>query len=80
MTAITHLFEHEQRTMPEIRAMVPRMGDHAIRNALKAGRNTRIAMLTFCPKRASAAGSKKSYAARGKPAIIATGRVKETGR
>ena len=67
MALKTHLFEGEQRTMTEIRKMVPALGYSAILSALAAGRNTRLAMVTFCPRRASTNATKRAVAARGKP-------------
>jgi hypothetical protein len=40
-------FEGAWLTVKEIRAMVPCLSPHCIRNHLEAGRNTRTAMLSF---------------------------------
>ena len=70
-TTITHLFEGQQRTMAEIRAMVPRIkSPSTIHNHLDAGRRTVIAMMSFDPKLPSIAASRRSYSARGKPSIL----------
>lgn len=68
---ITHLFEGQQRTMAEIRAMVPRIkSPSTIHNHLDAGRRTVIAIMSFDPKLPSIAASRRSYSARGKPLIL----------
>ncbi len=70
-TTITHLFEGQQRTMAEIRAMVPRIkSPSTIHNHLDAGRRTVIAIMSFDPKLPSIAASRRSYSARGKPLIL----------
>lgn len=71
MAVKTHDFEGEQRTMAEIRAMVPLIkSPSTIRSHMEAGRRTVIAMMAFDPKLESAAATRASYAARGKPAIF----------
>lgn len=67
----THEFEGQQFTIAEIRKAVPAMSEQAIRNAIKAGRNTKVAMLSFDYRAAASAGARKSYAARGKPSHMA---------
>lgn len=71
MTIKTFEFEGQQRTVAEIRKMVPRLSDAGIRKNLAAGRNTVLAMMTFDPKRASLVGLKRHYAATGKPSHMA---------
>ena len=67
----TYLFEGEQRTMAEIRAMVPLIkSPSTIRRHMEAGRRTVVAMMSFDPKQASIAASRRSYSGRGKPSII----------
>lgn len=71
MIVKTHLFEGQQRTMAEIRAMVPLIkSPSTIRIHMEAGRRTVVAMMTFDSKAASIAGIRRSYAARGKPSIL----------
>lgn len=67
MALKTYDFEGKPHTMAEIRKMVPALGYSAILSALAAGRNTRLAMVTFCPRRASTNATKRTVAARGKP-------------
>lgn len=43
-----HLFDGEELTVTEIMARVPALGEHAIRDHLRAGRNTSTAMLSYC--------------------------------
>lgn len=66
----TYTFEGEQRTVAEIKRMVPCLSDMTIRAHLKAGRNTRVSMLSFDHRAASKAGARKALAARGKPACL----------
>lgn len=67
----TYLFEGVQRTMAEIRAMVPLIkSPSTIRSHMEAGRRTVVAMMTFDPKLPSIAASRRSYSARGKPSIL----------
>lgn len=67
----TYPFEGEQRTMAEIRAMVPLIkSPSTIRGHMEAGRRTVIAMMSFDPKLPSIAASRRSYSARGKPSIL----------
>jgi hypothetical protein len=54
--ATLHHFDGEQLTVKEIMLRVPALGETAIRTALKAGRNTSYAMLTFDPLAAARAG------------------------
>ena len=71
MAVKTYLFEGVQRTMAEIRAMVPRIkSPSTIHNHLDAGRRTVIAIMSFDPKLPSIAASRRSYSARGKPLIL----------
>lgn len=67
----TYQFEGSQMTLAEVCKMVPRLSRAAVQRALAAGRNTRIAMMTFNPQAAAIAGSRKAYAARGKPSHMA---------
>lgn len=43
-------FEGNAMTVREIRELVPALSDKAIRDHLRAGRNTRRAMLTHVPR------------------------------
>lgn len=61
------MFEGEMRTVTEVRAMVPRLSDHAVRKHLAAGRNTRMAMMAHDGKAASARGTRRAHAMRGRP-------------
>ena len=67
----THEFEGQQFTIAEIRKAVPAMSEQAIRNAIKVGRNTRVAMLSYDHRAASTAGARKAYAQRGKSPFMA---------
>ena len=51
MAAEKFEFEGEQLTVKQIRERVPILGEESIRNHLRAGRNTRTAMLSHVPKR-----------------------------
>lgn len=67
----TFEFEGQQRTVAEIRKMVPRLSEHAVRTHLQAGRCTVLAMMSYGPKRASLVGLRRHYAATGKPSHMA---------
>lgn len=64
------MFEGEMRTTNEVCAMVPRLGRNAVIRHLRDGRNTVMAMMSYDPKRASDAGARKAYKARGKTSIL----------
>ena len=55
--AKTHLFDGEQLTVREIAQRVPAMSLDAVRKHLRAGRNTRQAVLAFDGKANSRAAS-----------------------
>ena len=74
MAVKTYLFEGEQRTMAEIKTMIPLIkSPSTIHNHLDAGRRTVIAMMSFDPKLPSIAASRRSHAARGKPPMFKGG-------
>ena len=50
MTAKTYLFEGEQRTVSEVRKMVPRLSDARIRDRLERGETTRMQMMLDRPR------------------------------
>lgn len=60
-----YLFEGQQCTMKEIRAIVPVMCAQAILRALEQGRDTRIAMLAFDHRAASQAANRRALAKKG---------------
>lgn len=47
MNAKTWLFEGEQRTVAQIRKLVPALSNQAIRNRLAMGQSTIVEMLTY---------------------------------
>lgn len=65
-----HLFEGEQMTMAQIRALVPVLGEHSIRGHLAAGRNTRQAMLAVDP-----AAQRRNAGRLGRAAAEAAGKL-----
>jgi hypothetical protein len=50
VTAVRYDFEGEQLTAAEVQRRVPALSESAVREHLRAGRNTREAMLTHRPK------------------------------
>lgn len=65
MTAARHEFEGRQLTVAEIRAIVPAISDTAIRAHIRAGRNTRAAMLNHVPIQPPARLKKSPWARKG---------------
>lgn len=59
MTAKTHEFEGQQLTVRQIQEIVPACTEGAIRGHLKAGRNTRDAMLNWSPLEAARRSGRK---------------------
>lgn len=60
MSAKRHDFEGEQLTVAEIMQRVPALADSTIRRHLAAGRNTRVAMLSFDQSRTNSANGRKA--------------------
>lgn len=61
----TWLFEGEQRTFPEIRAMVPALSESTVRVRLRAGDKSRVDMLARpVPKVIARDGSLVQYSLR----------------
>lgn len=66
----TFAFEGEQLTIVEIRQRVPILADSTIRAHLCAGRTTRVAMLSFDPRKASARAARRNNIARNKGRVM----------
>jgi hypothetical protein len=65
MTAARYTFEGQQLTVAEIRAIVPAISDSSIRDHIRAGRNTRAAMLNHVPTQPPARRKKSPWARKG---------------
>jgi len=70
----TYTFEGQPMTLSQVCALVPALSRSAVKRGLGAGRNTRIALCAYDHRAAPLAASRRSYAARGKPAIMSSGR------
>lgn len=62
MKARTYEFEGQQRTLAQIRELVPVLGDAAIEMRLARGMKTRSAMLAFDANAARRAGGRRGRA------------------
>lgn len=71
----TYEFEGEQRTLAQIRDLVPVLGDNAIEMRLARGMTTRAAMLAFDANAARRAGGRRGRAAVGNRLTFARGRA-----
>ncbi|KAF1702872.1 hypothetical protein [Pseudoxanthomonas kaohsiungensis] len=60
MKAATFSFEGQELTVAQIREHVPVLGESTIRSHLRAGRNTRAAMLNFNSTIASRQGGREA--------------------